>query len=928
MNKTGKIASLTCCLLVLVSCSKLFPNDQEMVQRAKNYLNERSINAAAIELRNALQKNPDNGEARYLLGNISLSYGDFATAAKEFQRAGVTGWYSEQAVIGLAHALLGMGNYRKLVDEVPIPDTYTADTRASLLALRARAEAGLGDPDQAGKDLDAATELNADSLQVLMATIKIQLSGADTAAAEVTLARAQGLYPENRSLQLIKAGMLSANGNGEAAWQLYQGVIDAEAPGFITSQGRHARLGLARLQLLAGQFAVAEKTVKPLYRRNPKDPEANYIGGVLAFEQGDYDLAKERVFKVLKQVPGYSPAHLLSGTINFVQKDYEQAVYYLSKYLAANPDNIDARKLLGRAYMMLGQHEEALKILRQAANGKTADADLLALTGLSELQSGATAAGIASLEKAVASAPENTALRSKLAQAYISAGETDSAIRELRLLVERDDASEQSVIRLVSAYLRAGQYDQAINFVLERLKRHPDDPGLLAMTGAVYAASGDSGKARNYYSKALKIRPHNLQVTMMLARLEEQGGNLSRAVELYKGLVDAGEPSAEPLLALARLAGKQGNTDQMVAWYERAREHHPQDVRSRVMLADYYLKTGKTDKAGALAGEALKLAPRNPQVLALQGRQMLAEKRYQEALIPLRQLVTTEPDSGYDRALLAEAYMQLEQYAAARGQLDVVLERQPYFLPALLQKARLEIQTDHFDMGLDYSQRAIKVDPRSLVAYELAGNASMGKQDYAAAVKAYAQVWKRQQTSGLVLRLSRALAGSGEEAKAASYLEQWLADHESDVQARELLGTVYQNQGKNRKAVTAYKAVLLAAPENPVALNNLAWLYLAEGNPEALELAQRAYQANPGNAGIKDTYGWILVKSGQPRKGVDLLAAAMDALPEVPDVRYHYAVALIKSGRDTEGRQRLRKLVDEGAPFAGRMAAEKLLENP
>lgn len=758
MEKTSSLATrlvLLPLLLALAACGNLFPDDQELVQRAHDYLSERRVKAAAIELRNALQKNPDNAEARYLLGNISLSDGDYATAAKEFRRAAAAGWDPGQAATELARALLGMGNYRELVDEILVRDSYTATTQADLHALRALAEAGLGNMSQAGKSLDAAAGLDADSLQVLMATLKIHLAGGDTQAAEAALATALELYPDNNGLLLVRAGMISADGDTDAIREIYQRIIASEPRSFISIQVRQARLGLARLQLLAGELEAAEATIEPLYWRHWNDPETNYLGAMLAFEQGNIDLAEERIFKVLERAPNHSPTHLLYATVKFQQEDYEQAAYYLSKCLASNPDNINARKLLGRTYLLLGEHEEARKTLQPAASEKPGDAELLSLLGLSELQGGVTAAGIASLEKAVALAPGDPALRNELARAYLAAGEADRAIRELRLLIEDDAGNERSRVLLVVAYLRAGQHDQAIKLALEILQRDPDAPEFLAMTGSVFAVSGDTGEARSYFAKALRIRPH--------------------------------------------------------------------------------------------------------------------------------------------------------------------------YLPVLVQMARLEMQAGAYDAALDYSARAVKTDPGSYAGYELAGNAWMGKQDYAEAGKAYMQAWERRQTSGLVLRLSHALAGAGNYTGAAGYLEQWLGEHEGDVRAREFLGTVYQNQGEDSKAVTTYETVLQQEPGNPVALNNLAWLYVSEDNPRALELAGRAYREKPDNAGIKDTYGWVLVQSGQAGNGLKLLTEAIDALPDVPEVRYHYAVALMKSGRQAEGRQRLRELLDSGAAFEGRDQAEALL---
>ena len=88
--------------LTLLACGSPEMDAQQLVLTAKGYIAGNKIREAALELRNALQENPDNAEARYLLGQINLDVGDMAGAEKEFRRAARAGWKEEQARIGLA----------------------------------------------------------------------------------------------------------------------------------------------------------------------------------------------------------------------------------------------------------------------------------------------------------------------------------------------------------------------------------------------------------------------------------------------------------------------------------------------------------------------------------------------------------------------------------------------------------------------------------------------------------------------------------------------------------------------------------------------------------------------------------------------------------------------------------------------------------
>ena len=202
----------------------------------------------------------------------------------------------------------------------------------------------------------------------------------------------------------------------------------------------------------------------------------------------------------------------------------------------------------------------------------------------------------------------------------------------------------------------------------------------------------------------------------------------------------------------------------------------------------------------------------------------------------------------------------------------------------------------------------------------------MASKNHAEAKAAYAQAWERGQSATLAIKFSKTLMLSGNPDEAATVMLAWLSDHPDDARVLQSLGMTYQDMGQNDKAIDAYEKVLLVQPDNVVSLNNLAGLYSLAGNPKALEMAERAYQQAPDSASIQDTYGWLLVQNGQVDKGRGLLKQAMEKLSEVPEVRYHYAVALLKSGEKTEAYKLLNQLLQSEASFEGRGEVQGLLD--
>lgn len=914
-------------LLPLISCGNYSLDEQQLMDKADAYLADRNISAAVIELKNALQANPDNARARYLLAGLNLEFGDFATAAKEFRRAEAAGWSSAETRLGTSRALLGLGRFGELRDVAQPDDAWPAASRANLLALQAVAEAGLGDTARAAELVAQAGQLDPAALRVLMVSAQLQILDGRQDGARAILDDALARYPDNQELMLLDASTLQRAGDMESAAQRYGRVLALDPPGFITIHGRNARLQLSQLQIVAGQYAAAEATLRPLRTRNPDDPVINYLGGVLAFEQGDYVQAEQLLLKVLKLAPEHNPTRLLYGTVNFAIRNYEQAAYFLGKYLAAVPDNLVARKLLARSYILLDRADAARDVLGGALSDETADAELLALVGLSDLRRGVRQAGIAELEQALKLDAGNLPIRTELARAYIEAGDTAQAISELRSMLAAGGDRQQAETLLVLAHLRAGDFPQAIKQVLAMLRTREQDPAVQTLAGNVFAASGDAGEARRYLRRALQLKPGLPPALLTLAHVEEQAGNYQAAAELNRQLVDMKLSSAIPMLALARIAQRQGDTAALLDWLKRAVDHAPGDSRPRVLLAEYYLQNGSLELARPLLRVALEKTPHAPMVLAMQGRLFMAERNYAAALKPLGQLLSQEPGSVPARLLLGECYLELDRPADARPQLEAVLEQDAASVPAMSLLARLEIESGNSARALELGRRLQQDHPGLYLGYELAGDALMASADYQAAGREYARAREYTQRVELVLKQAESANRAGNLAAAAGYLQEWLAGHPEDSQARQFLGTTWQDMGKHDLAIAQYERVLELDANNPVALNNLAGLYLEAGRPEALGLAQRALQAAPDNPGVMDTCGWAQVRQGDARTGLRLLEQAMQRLPDNPEVRYHRAAALLATGDRAQGRRLLRKLLDEQAPFSGRADAIRLLES-
>ncbi|HNO35890.1 MAG TPA: tetratricopeptide repeat protein, partial [Nitrospira sp.] len=86
IKNTKKSGFVLLFMLLITGCDR-DKTDVEYVEQAKHYQDAGEMAKAGIELKNALRVNPNNGEARRLLGMLYLTIGNGEGAEKELRRA-------------------------------------------------------------------------------------------------------------------------------------------------------------------------------------------------------------------------------------------------------------------------------------------------------------------------------------------------------------------------------------------------------------------------------------------------------------------------------------------------------------------------------------------------------------------------------------------------------------------------------------------------------------------------------------------------------------------------------------------------------------------------------------------------------------------------------------------------------------------------
>lgn len=892
--------------VTILGCSK-HNGKQDYVAEAVQYRMKGDDRAAVIELKNALQKNPDNGDARYLLATIYNEQGRGDLAAIELRKASQLGFDPNKIKAALGQAMVLQGEYHKALDETK--PAGKGKVAAAIDTARGDAYLGLRKIEEAASAFREALKQDKDYSRAYLGLAQVAASKGDDDEALRQTDMALAKSPKDILGLMVKGELLRRQKHYDAARAVYEQV---------TKLRRHnvaARLALISLDLESNDLKKARTRLEATKKIAPKNLMVRYMEGLLDFRQNRFDQAQDALLDVLREHNNYMPAILFSGATAYALGSYEQANQYLARYLTRFPKDTYALKLQAANKLQLHQPKDALQLIRPLLAKSPKDPQALALVGQAYLQQKDYRKATDYLEKAVAAEPTEAPLRTQLALSRLASGNTHQAIADLESAAKLDPHEFRADALLVVTYLRNGAYDKAVTAAKAWQKTQPHNPVAYNMAGMAYVAMNDLPSAEKSFAHALSVKTNFFPAASNLARIALKQHNPEQAKLHLKTFLKNNPGDVRAMIALSNLAAERGDDKSRVRWLEQAIQAHPKAMEPQRLLVTYYVTSGQMQKALVAAANAQATSPYSQFALALLGDTQLAAGKSKEAVASFRKLVKLAPHSPISYYKLATAQTAIHDLASAQQSLEKALSLRPDYLKAETALVVVQLRAGHYAKSLEAARQIQQRHPNSPVGLSLEGDILMERKQYSGALKAYESAFKIRSNTALALKIQHALRAGGQVATADRKASQWLEAHHNDVEMRTYLAATYLQRGQNSQAMAQYRYILHVEPKNITALNNLAVLTEQQNGSQALHYAHQAHELAPNNPATQDTLGWILVGRGEIARGLALLRNAAKGDPLNSSIQYHYGAALAKAGKRADARRVLEKLIASNHHF-------------
>jgi putative PEP-CTERM system TPR-repeat lipoprotein len=873
--------------------------------------------AAVITLKNASTQSPDEPETRYQLATVYLDTGDALSAEKEIRLALKLGFRTDAAMPVLGRSLVLQGQFQKVLDETA---REAEKNGAELLCVRADAYLAMGRPDDASRLYESVLLAHPSYPPALTGLGRVAYMARDVKKANQYAALALAAAPRNTDVLLFQGDLRRAENQPALALAAYDKVLS------INPAHRSAYVEKAYLEIGMGRFEAAQAALDSAKDIAPASVLVAYTQALLDFSQGKNADAQVSLQKVLRAAPEHMPTVLLAGALCLNLGSLHQAEHHLRHYLEKNPNNVYARKMLAQTLLRSGHSPDALEVLSPALADSQQDGQLLALAGESYMQARNFNKAEEFFEKASALDPKAANLRTSVALSKLAKGEQAQAVSDLRLATKLDAKSQQAGMALVRTELGLEHFDNALAAVLALEHEQPGVAAVEDLKGMVYIGKRDAAQARAQFRKALVTQPSYFPAAANLAQLDMRENNPAGARRQLQAFVDKNPASIEGMTALASLDQSEGKIENATKWLERASAAQADAVAPAVNLMGQYLRTGATQKALDLARKLLVTHPGEPDLLDLLGRGFLANGQQEDALATYKELALALPRSAYAQMQVAAIQVLLKRYGPAEDSLKTALALQPDFPAAQLALAELYARKGSNELALMMADRMQAAHPRAAAGFQLEGDVLMGQGKPARALPAFERALAFSTTSELIIKTANAQRLAGKPAEAAARLGLWLRQHPADVRVQLFIASNLSADKQYKLAAAQLESALKLQPANVAALNNLALAYQMAKDPRAQHVAEQAYALAKEIPTVMDTLGWILVDQGDAARGLAILQQASARATQAPDIRYHMAMGLFKTGNKDAARKELELLAAGDMRFAQADEARALLK--
>lgn len=759
----------------------------------------------------------DNGRGLYELGNYDKAKIEIRNALqidpKYVDAIYVLGQINEAKSNYPAAA----GNYQAIIDLDP--KHLDAHIRLGRLYLLGKA------PDRAMEMMQAAMKLSDRHPDVLALRAGIRGAMGQTAGAIEDAQTVLKLQPDNLDAIALLAGIYSRNQQVEKGVTLLKDGI-ARKP-----QQVGLRMLLVELYNGQGKRELAAEQLREIIRTEPENLThrarlADYYASMQRLDE-----AEQVLRAAIAEMPESNDAKTTLVAFLAQKRGRDAAEKELHALIAAQPDKHPLRFALASLYLTTGERDKGIAVYQE----------------------------IIAVDKNGAAGLE---ARTHIAQVYLSENRGTEAEALISKVLEENARDNSALLLRGQIALKRGDARAAISDFRTVLKDQPENPAVHRLLGSAHEQNGESKLALDSLSKAVQLDTRLVESRVQYAQLLLKTGDRAKALEQTTAALGAAPTHLTALETHFRIQLYKGDATGAQKTVGVVKANY-----ANLGLGDYL--SGQLNEANkrfaAAIGDyelALKKSPGAPEPLSGLVRLLLAQKKPDQAVSRVREVLKATPANIVAQGLMGEILMIQGKYPEAAAQFRETIRLSPKLAPVYKNLAKTQLILKDVNAAEQTYREGIKATGGDIgLRIELANF--------------YQQTGKTDET---IREYEEALKQDPESKLAANNLAMLLVSYREDKKSLERAAQLVEP---------------LSRSDNPAYL---------------------------------DTLGWVRYKRGEYDSAIRALEQAISQVPKEPILHYHLGMAYYNKGDKIQARKHLEHAVNTGGNYHGRDEANLTLQ--
>jgi tetratricopeptide (TPR) repeat protein len=307
----------------------------------------------------------------------------------------------------------------------------------------------------------------------------------------------------------------------------------------------------------------------------------------LAIERGQLELADAELAMAREIAPKNPEADYLSGVVQQRWANPEGAMKYYDAALTKNPGEISFLLAKSEMLVALGREDEALAALKDRVVFFEHSATIRDAIGMLQMQKGDVNAAIDTFRQASILSTDDTVIREHLALALFQGNRPREAGDMLEKLVKDDAYATRGDLWIALGECRLQDNDtRGARDAFETAARlQPASSFVFLCMGKVALKTADYQRAELALRKSISLDASSSEANLLLGYLRLKQARPEEALHAFRraAMLDGGDSVSQCMVGYA--LKKLGRTDEAVRYYGRVLQQHPNDPLAARLMA-------------------------------------------------------------------------------------------------------------------------------------------------------------------------------------------------------------------------------------------------------------------------------------------------------------------------------------------------------